>query len=97
MLGDLQPAVPLEQEAGFDQGLEGYFDALRRRAQQFRELFDLDLIPPNIGEDAQQLVESYGLGPEVGHPADVESGALSPRPVLPWRYQPYLLHPDMPV
>src|SRR5215218_6086574 len=77
MFGDLQPAVVLEEETGFDQGPEGGFDALGRRAQQLRELFDLDLIPPDVGQDAEQLVEGYGLGPEVRHPADVEPGALS--------------------
>ena len=92
MLGYLQPAVPLYNEAGFFQSLEGFLDALRGRAQELRQLFDLHSIPPDVGQDAEQLVEGDGLGPEVGHPADVEPGAFSPRLSLPRRCQPQPLH-----
>ena len=94
MIGDLQPAVPLDEEACLFEDFKGFLDILLRRAQQFRELLDLDLIPPDVGQDAQQLVEGDGLGPEVGHPADVEPGAFSPRPRLPRRYEPHSLHPE---
>src|SRR5215207_4346268 len=94
MLGDLEPVVPLDDEAGLHQGLEGFLDALRGGPQKLRELFGVRGISPDVGQDAEQLVEGDGLGPEVGHPADVEPGAFSPRPRLPRRYEPDSLHPE---
>ena len=92
MLGDLRPAVPLDDEAGLFQSLERFLDALRGGPQKLRQLFELDGISSDIGQDAEQFVEGDGLGPEVGHPADVEPGASSPRLSLPRRYQPHPLH-----
>ncbi len=92
MLGYLQPAVPLDDEAGILQDLEGLLDALRGGAQELRQFFELYGISPDVGQDAEQLVEGDGLGPEVGHPADVEPGAFSPRLSLPRRCQSHPLH-----
>src|SRR5215216_2866594 len=94
VLGDLEPAVPTGDEAGFDQGLQGILDALWRGPQELGQLFDLGCFVPKIGEYAEQLVECDGLGPEVRHPADVETGAASPRPLLPRRCEPNSLHPE---
>ncbi len=93
MLGYLQPAVPLYNEAGFFQSLEGFLDVLRGGAQELRQLFDLHGIPPDVGQDAEQLVEGDRLGPEVGHPANVEPSATSSRSLLPRRCKPDSLHP----
>src|ERR671921_930981 len=93
VLGDLKPAVPTDDEASFDQGLQRFLDALRRGPQQLCQLFDLGRFVPEVGEDTEQLVERDGLGPEVRHPADVETGAASPRPILPRRCEPNSLHP----
>jgi hypothetical protein len=94
VLGDLEPALPTDDEAGFDQGLQRCLDALRRGPQQLCELFDLRRFVPEVGEDAEQLVERDYLGPQVRHPADVETGAASPRPLLPRRCEPNSLHPE---
>src|SRR5919112_524763 len=94
MLGYLEPAVPTDDEAGFDQGLQRCLDALRCGPQQLSELFDLRSIVPEAGEDTEQLVERDCLGPQVRHPADVETGAASPRPLLPRRCEPNSLHPE---
>jgi hypothetical protein len=93
VLGDLHPAVPLDDEAGLDERPEGLLDALRGGPQELSQLLDLDEVLPDVGQDTQQLVEGDGLGPEVGHPADVEPGAASPRHLLPRRYEPDSLHP----
>ena len=93
MLGDLQPPVPLHDEPGLDEDLEGLLDPLRRGAQELRQLLDLDVVVPDVGQDAEQLVEGDRLGAEVGHPAHVQPGAASPRPLLPRRCEPDPLHP----
>src|SRR5215204_1231240 len=93
VLGDLEPAVSTDDEAGFHQGLQRCLEALWRGPQQLCQLFDLGSVVPEVREDAKQLVERDGLGPEVRHPADVETGAASPRPLLPRRCEPNSLHP----
>jgi hypothetical protein len=94
VLGDFEPAFPAGGEASFDQGLQSGLDALGRGPQKLRQFVDVYLVVPEIGEDAQQFVEGDGLGPEVWHPADVQTGAASPRPLLPRRCKPNSLHPE---
>src|ERR671910_3710605 len=62
--------------------------------RSLRQLLDLDGVPPQVWQEPQQLVEGDGLRPEVGHPAHIEPGALSPRPRLPRWYEPDSLHPE---
>jgi hypothetical protein len=75
VLGDLEPAVALGHETCLLERLEGRLDVLRRGPQEFGEFLRLCSVVPEVGEDAQELVEGDGLRPEVGHPADVEPGA----------------------
>src|SRR3712207_3983494 len=94
MLGNLEPAVPTDDEAGFDQGLERCLDALWRGPQQLCQLFDLRRFVPEVGEDTEQLVERDGLGPQGRHRGEVETGAASPRALLLRRCEPNSLHPE---
>jgi hypothetical protein len=93
MFGDLEPTIFTGEESGFDQDLQRILDALRCRAQELGQLFDLGRFVPEVGEKAEQLVERDGLGTEMWHPADVETGAASPHHLLPRRCEPNSLHP----
>ncbi len=93
VLCDLEPSLPLHDEPGPDQGLEGLLHTFRGRAKQLRQLLDLDVVVPDVRQDAEQLVEGDGLGAYVGHPAHVQPGAASPRPPLTRRCEPEPLHP----
>jgi hypothetical protein len=63
MLGNLQPAVSTNDKTRLGQNLDGFFHALRRGAQQLRQLPDLHVFVPQVGQDAQQLIKSDRLGP----------------------------------
>jgi hypothetical protein len=92
VLQNLDPAVTFHRETVLDENPERSFDPLWGGPQEVGQLLDLDGVLTDVGEDAEQLVQGYRLGAEVGHPADVQTRLRAPRPYPPGRCEPHLLH-----